>query len=130
MCWRTRPIPGQANWSDLTYYTGPGGGRRVLASGSAYFIYRMANAMLIPSNVLPNGRPGETELFWRAMENLYVPFRLGPGQRARRLGRQLEFDLHRLAPPTPGRQPAPTPLDTTSPSPPLYDLARHHDHTT
>jgi hypothetical protein len=72
------PIPGQSNWSDLTYYTVPGKGGGVLASGSAYFVYRLANSTLIPSNVLPNARPGETALLLRAMENLYGRFGPGP----------------------------------------------------
>jgi hypothetical protein len=71
------PIPGQGNWSDLTYFTGPGGGG-VLASGSAYFVYRLANSTLIPPNVLPNAIPGETDVLLRAMENLYGVFGNGP----------------------------------------------------
>ncbi len=70
-------IPGQANWSDLTYYTVPGGGG-VLASGSAYFIYRMSSSTLIPPNVLPNAIPGVTDVLQRAMENLYGVFGHGP----------------------------------------------------
>jgi len=70
-------IPGQANWSDLTYYTVPGGGG-VLASGSAYFIYRLSNSTLIPPNVVPSAIPGETDVLLRAMENLYGTFGAGP----------------------------------------------------
>jgi hypothetical protein len=72
------PIPGQNNWSDLTYFTAPGGGGGVLASGSAYFVYRLANSKAIPPNVLPAAVPGETEVLLRAMENLYSRFGLGP----------------------------------------------------
>jgi hypothetical protein len=72
------PIPGQRNWSDLTYYTAPGQGGGVLASGSAYFVYRLSNSTLIPPNVLPAAIPGETELLNRAMENLYAQFGQGP----------------------------------------------------
>jgi hypothetical protein len=50
----------------------------VLASGSAYFIYRLANSTLIPPNVLPNPIPGETDVLLRAMENLYGVFGNGP----------------------------------------------------
>ena len=32
------PVPGQSNWSDVTYYTAPGNGGGVLASGSASFV--------------------------------------------------------------------------------------------
>jgi hypothetical protein len=72
------PIPGQNNWADLTYFTAPGKGGGVLASGSAYFVYRMSNSTVIPPNVVPNAVPGETELLWRAMENLYALFGQGP----------------------------------------------------
>ncbi len=71
------PIPGQANWSDLTYYTTPGGGG-VLASGSAYFVYRLAASTAMPPNILPAAIPGETDLLLRAMENLYGTFGHGP----------------------------------------------------
>jgi hypothetical protein len=70
-------IPGQNNWSDLTYFTAAGGGG-VLASGSAYFVYRLSNSTLIPPNVLPNPIPGETDVLLRAMENLYGVFGSGP----------------------------------------------------
>jgi hypothetical protein len=72
------PIPGQRNWSDLTYFTpGPQGGG-VLASGSAYFVYRLANSSAMPSNILPRATPGATEILLRAMENLYGVFGHGP----------------------------------------------------
>jgi hypothetical protein len=72
------PIPGQANWSDLTYFTtGPKGGG-VLASGSAYFVYRLAASTAMPPNILPAAIPGETEVLLRAMENLYGLFGHGP----------------------------------------------------
>src|ERR1039458_9377601 len=66
------PIPGQANWSDLTYFTNPGNGGGVLASGSAYFVYRLANSASMPANVLPRPILGETDVLLRAMENLYA----------------------------------------------------------
>jgi hypothetical protein len=72
------PIPGQSNWSDLTYYTAPGRGGGVLASGSATFVYRLAHSTLIPPNVLPPAVPGDTEILLRAMENLYGRFGQGP----------------------------------------------------
>jgi len=71
------PIPGQRNWSDLTYFTAPGGGGGVLASGSAYFVYRLSNSTYIPPNVLPKA-VAETGLLLRAMENLYSLFGQGP----------------------------------------------------
>jgi hypothetical protein len=73
------PIPGQNNWSDLTYYTAPGQGGGVLASGSAYFLYRLSNsAPLLFPNVLPRAIPGVTDVLLRAMENVYSRFGLGP----------------------------------------------------
>ncbi len=71
------PIPGQANWSDLTYFTTSKGGG-VLASGSAYFVYRLAASTAMPPNILPAAIPGETDLLLRCMENLYGLFGLGP----------------------------------------------------
>jgi hypothetical protein len=72
------PISGQNNWSDLTYFTsGPQGGG-VLASGSAYWIYRLANSTAMPPNLLPAAIPGETDVLLRAMENLYGLFGTGP----------------------------------------------------
>ncbi len=72
------PIPGQNNWSDLTYFTEAPGGGGVLASGSAYFVYRLASSTLIPPNVLPTAIPGVTDVLQRAMENLYSVFGNGP----------------------------------------------------
>jgi N,N-dimethylformamidase beta subunit-like protein len=72
------PIPGQGNWSDLTYFTSPPSGGGVLASGSAYFIFRLADSKYVPPNVLPYAIPGETEILLRAMENLYSVFGQGP----------------------------------------------------
>ncbi len=71
------PIPGQANWSDLTYFTTPKGGG-VMSSGSAYFVYRLANSTAMPANILPQAIPGETDVLLRAMENLYGLFGHGP----------------------------------------------------
>ncbi|HVA09091.1 MAG TPA: N,N-dimethylformamidase beta subunit family domain-containing protein [Acidimicrobiales bacterium] len=72
------PIPGQNNWSDVTYFTaGPTGGG-VLASGSAYFVNRLANSKYVPPNVLPYAVPGTTDILLRAMDNLLGRFGLGP----------------------------------------------------
>jgi hypothetical protein len=80
------PIPGQKNWSDLTYFTAPGDGGGVLASGSAYFIFRLAHSTIIPPNVLPQAVPGVTDLLLRAMENLYARFGQGPATAVDRSG--------------------------------------------
>jgi hypothetical protein len=72
------PIPGQGNWSDLTYYTSTPGHGGVLASGSAMFLYRLANSSAMPANVVPRAIPGVTDILLRAMENLYGLFGSGP----------------------------------------------------
>ena len=88
------PVPGQSNWSDLTYYTAPGNGGGVLASGSATFVSLLSTTGVIPSLVFPGPFPGVTDVLRRAMENVYGRFGLGPassyGPRAA-TGR----DLHR-----------------------------------
>jgi hypothetical protein len=71
------PVPGQSNWSDMTYYTSPGGGG-VFASGSASFVAQLSTTGLIPPNVIPGPWPGVSDVFRRAMENLYGRFGLGP----------------------------------------------------
>jgi hypothetical protein len=72
------PVPGQANWSDLTYYTAPGNGGGVLASGSASFVAQLSTTGIIPPNVVPGPWPGVSDVFRRAMENVYGRFGLGP----------------------------------------------------
>ena len=71
------PVPGQSNWSDMTYYTSPGGGG-VFASGSASFVAQLSTTGLVPPNVIPGPWPGISDVFRRAMENLYGRFGLGP----------------------------------------------------
>jgi hypothetical protein len=71
------PVPGQSNWSDMTYYTSPGGGG-VFASGSASFVAQLSTTGRIPPNVVPGPWPGISDVFRRAMENLYGRFGLGP----------------------------------------------------
>jgi hypothetical protein len=46
----------------------------VVASGSAYWIFRLANTTYIPPNVVPKAIPGVTDILLRAMENLYGRF--------------------------------------------------------
>jgi hypothetical protein len=71
------PVPGQGNWSDITYYTAPGGGG-VLASGNAAFVNKLSNTTAFPNNVVPAAIPGVTDILLRAMENLYGAFGNGP----------------------------------------------------
>ena len=72
------PIPGQFNWSDTTYYTAPGNGGGVLASGSASFVSLLGTTGVIPPNVIVGAIPGVTDVIRRAMENVYSRFGLGP----------------------------------------------------
>jgi hypothetical protein len=72
------PVPGQSNWSDITYFTAPGNGGGVLASGSASFVAQLSTTGAIPPNVVPGPFPGISDVFNRAMENLYGRFGLGP----------------------------------------------------
>jgi hypothetical protein len=72
------PVPGQSNWSDITYYTAPGNGGGVLASGSASFVGQLSTTGVIPPNVVPPPIPGVSDVFNRALENLYARFGLGP----------------------------------------------------
>ena len=75
--WPTHRLPGQGNWSDITYYTASGGGG-VLATGMASFVNKLANTTAFPSNVVPAAIPGVTDVLLRAMENLYGTFGDGP----------------------------------------------------
>ena len=72
------PVPGQGNWSDVTYYTAPGNGGGVLASGSASFVGQISTTGVIPPIVIPGPFPGVSDVFRRAMENVYARFGLGP----------------------------------------------------
>jgi N,N-dimethylformamidase beta subunit-like protein len=71
------PVAGQGNWSDMTYYTAPGGGG-VLATGMASFVNKLANTTAFPSNVVPAAIPGVTDVLLRAMENVYGALGAGP----------------------------------------------------
>jgi hypothetical protein len=71
-------VHGQSNWSDITYYTAPGNGGGVFASGSASFVAQLSTTGKIPPLVIPGPFPGISDVFNRAMENLYGRFGLGP----------------------------------------------------
>jgi len=72
------PVPGQSNWSDITYYTAPGNGGGVFAAGSASFVSLFSTTGTIPSIVIPGPFPGVTDVIRRAMENVYARFGFGP----------------------------------------------------
>jgi N,N-dimethylformamidase beta subunit-like, C-terminal len=72
------PVPGQSNWSDITYFTAPGNGGGVFASGSASFVGQLSTTGTIPPLVIPGPVPGVSDVFNRAMENVYGRFGLGP----------------------------------------------------
>jgi hypothetical protein len=71
------PVAGQRNWSDITYYTAPGGGG-VLASGMASWVFKLSNTTGFPSNIVPAAIPEVTDVLLRAMENVYGTFGRGP----------------------------------------------------
>ena len=71
-------VPGQSNWSDITYFTAARNGGGVLASGSASFVAQLSTTGVIPPIVVPGPFPGVSDIFNRAMENLYGRFGLGP----------------------------------------------------
>jgi hypothetical protein len=75
-------VPGQGNWSDLTYYTVAKGGG-VLASGSAAFVNKLSNTTAFPWNIVPKAIPGVTAILLRAMENVYGAFGTGPASATR-----------------------------------------------
>ncbi|MHB8438781.1 MAG: N,N-dimethylformamidase beta subunit family domain-containing protein [Acidimicrobiales bacterium] len=69
---------GPGRFSDVTWYTAPGGGG-VLDTGTASWVNRLANSAAIPSGVFHAPVPGVTEPLLRAMENVYSVLGLGPG---------------------------------------------------
>jgi hypothetical protein len=71
------PVPGQGNWSDITYYTLPAGGG-VLASGMASFVYKLSNTTAFPTNIVPTAIPGITEILLQSMRNVFGTFGNGP----------------------------------------------------
>jgi len=58
------------NYADMTWFTAPGGGG-VIDTGNASWVGQMADAPLIPTNVLPAPVPGVTPYLLRIMENIY-----------------------------------------------------------
>jgi hypothetical protein len=58
------------NFSDVTWYTTTGGGG-VLDTGNAFWVSQLADAPLIPSDVLPTPVPGVTAYLLRIMLNVY-----------------------------------------------------------
>lgn len=65
------------NYSDVTWYTAPQGGG-VFATGNASWVGQMADAPLIPDNVLPGAVPGVTSTLLTMMENVYTVLGSGP----------------------------------------------------
>ncbi|HUY62944.1 MAG TPA: N,N-dimethylformamidase beta subunit family domain-containing protein, partial [Acidimicrobiales bacterium] len=68
---------GPGRYSDVTWYTVPGGGG-VFASGTASWVNLLSASAGVPSNVLPSSVPGVTGVLRRAMENLYGLLGSGP----------------------------------------------------
>lgn len=70
-------VPGQGNWSDITYYTTPRGGG-VVATGMASWVFKLSNTTEFPSNIVPAAIPNVTDVLLRAMQNVYGVFGAGP----------------------------------------------------
>jgi len=68
---------GAGSYSDMTYYSVPGGGG-VFASGSAAFVAKLANAPLVPPNIVLPPVPGVTDVLTRLMDNVFSVFGAGP----------------------------------------------------
>ncbi|HLN17540.1 MAG TPA: N,N-dimethylformamidase beta subunit family domain-containing protein [Acidimicrobiales bacterium] len=79
------PVPGQGNWSDVTYYTAAAGGG-VLASGAASFVNKLSNTVAFPWNIVPKAIPGVTDILLRVMENVFATFGNGPAAATQRSG--------------------------------------------
>ena len=72
------PVPNrQGNYSDVTWFTVVGGGG-VVDTGNASWVGQLANAPLIPSNVLQSAEPGVTEHLLRIMINVYSVLGMAP----------------------------------------------------
>ena len=104
--------PGQSNWSDITYYTAPGNGGGVLASGSASFVSLLGNDRRHPAQRhRPGAIPGVTDVDPPRHGERLRPLRPGPGH----LLRQLRAGTGRTSTPAPPpareRPPAPPPPD-------------------
>jgi hypothetical protein len=66
------------NYSDITWYTVPGGGGGVFATGNANWVNVLSDSTLVPPNVVPGPTPGVTAALLRVMENLYSVIGTGP----------------------------------------------------
>ncbi len=71
------------NYSDITWYTVPGGGGGVFAAGNANWVNALSDSTLVPPNVVPGPTPGVTAALLRVMENLYSVIGTGPASLAR-----------------------------------------------
>ena len=72
------PVPnrGPGRYSDMTYYSAPGGGG-VFASGSAAFVSKLSNAPRIYTNTVNPAVPGVTSVLWQIMQNVFAVFGSG-----------------------------------------------------
>ena len=89
------PVPGQGNWSDITYYTAPGNGGGVLASGSASFVSLLSTTGIIYPNVVPGPYPETTDLHRPGHGERLRSLRPRTGHQLRHLRRELDRGLHR-----------------------------------
>jgi hypothetical protein len=71
------PVPNRHNYSDVTWYTVPGGGG-VFATGNASWVGLLSDSSLVPPDVLPGPVPGITPALLRIMQNVYSVIGSGP----------------------------------------------------
>ena len=89
------PVPGQSNWSDVTYYTAPGNGGGVLASGSASFVSMLSTTGRHPVHRDPRPVPRHHRCGAPGHGERLRPLRSRSRHLLWQLGRQLDRDLHR-----------------------------------
>ncbi|HXQ58845.1 MAG TPA: N,N-dimethylformamidase beta subunit family domain-containing protein, partial [Acidimicrobiales bacterium] len=73
---------GAGRYSDVTWYTTPGGGG-VFATGNAAWVNKLSNTTAFPTIVVQAAIPGVTDVLLRAMENVYATLGTGPGSSVR-----------------------------------------------
>ena len=92
---------GRNRYSDVTWYTVPGGGG-VLATGTSAWVNKLSSTAGVPAAILPAPVPGVTPLLLRAMENVYSVLGTGPASTSHP---SLE-NWEQVAPPAPASTPS------------------------
>jgi hypothetical protein len=69
---------GPGRYSDVTWYTSPGGGG-VFATGNAAWVNKLSHTTGFPTDIVPVAIPGVTDVLLRVMENVYSALGTGSG---------------------------------------------------